>query len=73
MVKGSTKEHLCLTHGHGQGYGDCLREGRGWDWVEVGKVRKSRNYNSLNNKKLNLIKKCIKDINVNHCVAHSSK
>ena len=50
--EGITKAHLCITHGQGQGYEDCLREGRGWGWVEVGKGRESRdNCNSINNKK----------------------
>ena len=37
-----------LTWGHGRQCGDWLGLGRWWDWVEVGKERKSGN--SINNK-----------------------
>ena len=51
IVKGLTKEYLCMTHGHGQRYGDQLGKGRGGDWVEAGKGRKGRDIcNSINNK-----------------------
>ena len=30
------KEHICMTHGHGQQCGDCLSEWRR-GWVERGK------------------------------------
>ena len=52
--EGITKEHACLTHGHGQQYGDSRREGSGWGLVELGKGRKSgNNCNSINNLKNN--------------------
>ena len=43
MVKGLSKEQLFTTHRHGQPCEDRLGDGRGWDWEEVGKGRKSGN------------------------------
>ena len=50
-VKGLAKE-LCMTHGHGQQCGDCLRELGGAGWRGV-KGKNWDNYNSINNKILN--------------------
>lgn len=64
MVEGLTKDHAYITHGHGQQYGDWLREGLEWDWQEVGKERKSEgNHNSIKNK--NKIKNKDKNKNKN--------
>ena len=50
MVKRLTKEFVCTIHRQGQ-YGNWLREGKGWEWVEVGKGRKTRNNcNRINDK-----------------------
>ena len=35
------KEHICMTHGHVQWCGDCLRECVGRNWVEGTKGRKT--------------------------------
>ena len=47
-MKGLVKKHMCMTHGHRQQCGDCLKEGA---WVELGKEGTSRgNHNNINNK-----------------------
>ena len=45
---GEGKEPICMTHGHAQWCGDCLRE---WGcWVEGCKGGKLGNFNSIINK-----------------------
>lgn len=36
QVKGLVKEHVSISHGHGQWCGECQGMGR-WGWMEVGK------------------------------------
>ena len=38
MVKELAKGRVCMTHGYGQQYGDCLRVGTGWRWAKEEKV-----------------------------------
>ena len=44
-MKGLAKEHICMTHGHGQPCGDCLRE---WEGGLGGGGQRGGNWDNCN-------------------------